>query len=321
MRGRIFSNIGETIGATPLVRLNRLVDATMAEVCVKLEYFNPGGSVKDRIGLSMIEAAEASGELKKGMEIIEPTSGNTGIALAMVAAARGYELTLVMPDTMSSERRRLLEAYGAKLVLTPGSKGMKGAIAHAEKLARESGNAFMPSQFDNPANPAVHRTTTAVEVVRDTDGKLDAFVCGVGTGGTAAGVGAVLKGAVGSRVLVVAVEPADSPVLSGGAPGPHKIQGIGAGFVPANYDPSVVDRVVQVTYDDAVARARDLARMEGILVGISSGAILHAALQVARELGPGKRVVSVVCDNGERYLSTPLFPYEEPAAAVEQESP
>jgi cysteine synthase A len=317
MRGRIFSNIGETIGATPLVRLNRLVDATMAEVCVKLEFFNPGGSVKDRIGLSMIEAAEASGELKKGMEIIEPTSGNTGIALAMVAAARGYELTLVMPDTMSSERRRLLQAYGAKLVLTPGSKGMKGAIAHAERLVAESGNAFMPSQFDNPANPAVHRTTTAVEVVRDTDAKLDAFVCGVGTGGTAAGVGAVLKGAVGSGVLVVAVEPADSPVLSGGAPGPHKIQGIGAGFVPANYDPSVVDRVVQVTYDDAVARARELARMEGILVGISSGAILHAALQVARELGPGKRVVSVVCDSGERYLSTPLFPYEEPAVAAD----
>ena len=312
MRGRIYGDIGETIGGTPLVRLNRMVDATMAEVCVKLEYFNPGGSVKDRIGLAMVEAAEASGALKRGMEIIEPTSGNTGIALAMVAAAKGYDLTLVMPETMSGERRRLLQAYGARLVLTPGEKGMKGAIAHAEKLLKASSNAFMPSQFDNPANPAVHRITTAMEVVRDTDGRLNAFVCGVGTGGTAAGVGSVLKRAVGPEVLVVAVEPTDSPVLSGGAPGPHKLQGLGAGFIPANYDPLVVDRVAQVAYEDAVARARDLARLEGILVGISSGAILHAALLLARELGPGKRVVSVVCDNGERYLSTPLFPYEEP---------
>lgn len=311
MRGRIYGNIAETIGGTPLVRLNRMVDSAMAEVCLKLEFFNPGGSVKDRIGLSMIEAAEASGRLKKGMRIIEPTSGNTGIALAMVAASKGYDLTLVMPETMSAERRRLLQAYGARLVLTPGEKGMKGAIALAEKLVKESGNAFMPSQFDNPANPAIHRITTAMEVVRDTDGKLDAFVCGVGTGGTAAGVGSVLKRAIGADVLVVAVEPSDSPVLSGGAPGPHKIQGLGAGFVPANYDPQVVDRVVQVGYDDALSRARDLAKMEGMLVGISSGAILHAALLLARELGPGKRVVSVVCDNGERYLSTPLFPYEE----------
>lgn len=311
MRGRIYANISETIGETPLVRLNAMTEKDMAEVCVKLEFFNPGGSVKDRIGLSMLEAAERTGALKPGMEIIEPTSGNTGIALAMVAAQKGYPIKLVMPDTMSVERRRLLVAFGAKLVLTPGEKGMKGAIAEAERLAGESDRAFMPSQFDNPANPWVHRNTTAVEVIRDTGGKLDAFVAGVGTGGTVSGVGKVLKAELGDRVLVVAVEPKDSPVLSGGSPGPHKIQGIGAGFVPANYDPAVVDRVVQVTYGDAVTAARRMALEEGILVGISSGGILHAALQIARQLGPGRRVVSVVCDNGERYLSTPLFPSEE----------
>jgi cysteine synthase A len=312
MRGRICANISETIGDTPLVRLNRIVEKGMAEVCVKLEFFNPGGSVKDRIGFSMLDAAERSGALRPGMEIIEPTSGNTGIALAMVAAQRGYGLTLVMPDTMSVERRRLLVAFGARLVLTPGEKGMKGAIAEAERLMAETGRAFMPSQFDNPANPWIHRNTTAIEVIRDTGGRLDAFVAGVGTGGTISGVGRVLKSSLGNGVLVAAVEPKESPVLSGGSPGPHKIQGIGAGFVPANYDASVVDRVVQVTYEDSLEAARRLAREEGILVGISSGGILHAALQIARDLGPGKRVVSVVCDNGERYLSTPLFPYEEP---------
>lgn len=311
MSERIFDNIGETIGGTPLVRLHRLPGPGSAEVLVKLEFFNPGGSVKDRIGLSMLRSAVESGALKPGMQIVEPTSGNTGIALAMVAAQLGYPLTLVMPDTMTVERRRLLQAYGAKVVLTPGAKGMKGAIAEAERLAQETPGAFVPSQFDNPSNPAIHRSTTAVEVIRDTGGKLDAFVAGVGTGGTVSGVGRVVKAAIGPEVLVVAVEPVDSPVLSGGQPGPHKIQGIGAGFVPENYDPSVVDRVVQAAYDDAVAVARRLAREEGILVGISSGAILHVALQLAAELGPGKRVVSVVCDNGERYLSTPLFPYGE----------
>lgn len=312
MDARIFDNITETIGSTPLVRLGRMAAEGMAEVCLKLEFFNPGGSVKDRIGSSMIEAAEESGLLKPGMTLIEPTSGNTGIALAMVAAQRGYPLTLVMPETMSLERRKLLQAYGAKLILTPGPGGMKGAIAVAEKLVKETPGAFMPAQFDNPANPWIHRNSTAVEVLRDTGGRIDAFVAGVGTGGTVSGVGKMLKAALGEKVLVVAVEPSGSPVLSGGAPGPHKIQGLGAGFIPKNYDPDVVDRVVQVGYEDSLDMARRLAREEGILVGISSGAILHAALQVAKELGPGKRVVSIACDSGERYLSTPLFPYEEP---------
>jgi cysteine synthase len=316
MKERICTTIAETIGGTPLVRLNRIPSPEMAEVCVKLEFFNPGGSVKDRIALAMIEAAEASGALKRGSAIFEPTSGNTGIGLAMIAAQRGYALTLVMPDTMTVERRRLLQAFGARLVLTPGEKGMRGAIAVAEKLVAETPGAFMPSQFDNPANPWVHRTTTALEVLRDTGGRLDAFVSGVGTGGTITGVGRMVKQALGEKVLVVGVEPADSPVLSGGAPGPHKIQGIGAGFVPKVYDPAVVDRVVRVTYEQSLAAARRLAKEEGILAGISSGGILAAALEIAREIGPGRRVVSIVCDNGERYLSTPLFPYEEPEAPV-----
>ena len=294
------------------MRLNRMAGPDVAEVCVKLEFFNPGGSVKDRIGLSMLREAVARGVLKPGMQLVEPTSGNTGVALAMVAAEMGFPLTLVMPETMSQERRRLLQAFGARLVLTPGPKGMKGAIAVAERMVRETPGAFMPSQFDNPANPWVHRNTTALEVLRDTGGQLDAFVAGVGTGGTIAGVGQMIRTALGKRVLVVAVEPGDSPVLSGGAAGPHKIQGLGAGFIPKNYDPEVVDRVITVSYEDSCAQARRLAREEGILAGISSGGILHAALQVAEELGPGKRVVSVVCDTGERYLSTPLFPYEEP---------
>lgn len=314
MAGRIYGDISETIGDTPLVRLNRIPTADMAEVCVKLEFFNPGGSVKDRIGLSMLAAAVASGALRPGMSIVEPTSGNTGIALAMVAAQMGYPLTLVMPETMTMERRRLLQAYGAGLILTPGPKGMKGAIAEAERLVAATPGAFMPSQFDNPANPWVHRNTTALEVIRDTGGRLDAFVAGVGTGGTVSGVGRVIKASLGPQVMVVAVEPSESPVLSGGAAGPHKIQGLGAGFIPKNYDPDVVDRVLQVSYEDSVAVARRLAREEGILAGISSGGILHAALAVASELGRGKRVVGVVCDNGERYLSTPLFPYEDPAA-------
>jgi cysteine synthase A len=311
MNGKIFDNISQTIGGTPLVRLNRMAGPDMAQVCVKLEFANPGGSVKDRIGLAMLSSAVASGALKPGMRIIEPTSGNTGVALAMVAAQMGYELTLVMPETMSHERRRLLQAFGAKLVLTTGSKGMKGAIALAERMREETPNSFMPSQFDNPSNPWIHRNSTALEILQDTGGKLDAFVAGVGTGGTVSGVGKVIKAALGDDIMVVAVEPIDSPVLSGGKAGPHKIQGIGAGFVPQNYDASVVDRVMAVTYEDSCEMARRLAREEGILSGISSGGILHAALQVAKELGPGKRVVSIVCDNGERYLSTPLFPYEE----------
>ena len=316
MRGRIYGSVAETIGDTPLVRLNRIPSKDMAEVCVKLEFFNPGGSVKDRIALAMIQAAEEAGALRPGMVIIEPTSGNTGIGLAMVAAQKGYPLTLVMPETMTQERRRLLQAFGAKLVLTPGEKGMRGAIGVAEKLVAETPESFMPSQFDNPANPWVHRNTTALEILRDTGGKLDAFVSGVGTGGTITGVGRMLKSALGDQVQVVAVEPTDSPVLSGGVPGPHKIQGIGAGFIPKIYDASVVDRIIQVTYEDSIEAARRLAKEEGILVGISSGGILHAALQVARELGPGRRIASIVCDFGERYLSTPLFHYEEPEPPV-----
>jgi len=314
MRGRIYDDVGQTIGDTPLVRLNRLVPSGAAEVCVKLESFNPGGSVKDRIALAMIEDAERAGRLRPDMEILEPTSGNTGIGLAMVAALKGYALTLVMPETMSSERRRLLQAYGARLVLTPGEKGMKGAIAEADRLAAGREDLFVPSQFENASNPEIHARTTALEVWRDTGGRLDAFVAGVGTGGTITGVGRVLRREAGNAVQIVAVEPQDSPVLSGGLPGPHKIQGLGAGFIPRNYDPSVVDRVERVTFEESLEAARRLAREEGILVGISSGGILSAALKVARELGSGRRVVSVVCDTGERYLSTPLFPYEEPAA-------
>ncbi len=301
-------SITELIGRTPLVRLNRISDESGAEVLGKLESFNPGGSVKDRIGLAMIEAAEREGRIAPGKTtIIEPTSGNTGIALAMVAAARGYDMVLTMPDTMSIERRTILKAFGARLVLTPGADGMRGAVAKALELAAEGADAFVPQQFENPANPEVHRLTTAAEIWADTGGEVDAFVAGVGTGGTLTGVGAVLKERR-PGVLVVAVEPADSPVLSGGAPGPHKLQGIGAGFVPKVLDTEVYDEIVKVSADDAFATARDLARQEGVLVGISAGANVWAAGQVARrpEL-KGKVVVTVLCDTGERYLSTPLF--------------
>jgi cysteine synthase A len=301
-------NITELIGRTPLVRLNRISDESGAEVLGKLESFNPGGSVKDRIGLAMIEAAEREGRIAPGKTtIIEPTSGNTGIALAMVAAARGYDMVLTMPDTMSVERRTILKAFGARLVLTPGADGMRGAVARALELAAEGDDAFVPQQFENPANAEVHRLTTAEEIWADTGGEVDAFVAGVGTGGTLTGVGQVLKERR-PGVLVVAVEPADSPVLSGGAPGPHKIQGIGAGFVPKVLDTEVYDEIVKVSADDAFAAARDLARQEGVLVGISAGANVWAAGQVARrpEL-QGKVVVTVLCDTGERYLSTPLF--------------
>lgn len=304
-----FENIVEAIGYTPLVRVNRLTDSRSATIYLKMESFNPAHSVKDRIGGSMILAAERSGELKPGMTIVEPTSGNTGIGLAMVAAAKGYKCVLTMPDTMSIERRALCRQFGARLVLTPGSEGMRGAIAKAREILAE-GNAWMPMQFSNPANPEVHRATTGREIIDDLGGiHLDAFVSGVGTGGTIAGAGGALKEKYGCKVI--AVEPKDSPVLSGGTHSPHKIQGIGAGFVPDNYDPDIVDEIIQVTNDDAFAIAKELALQEGLLVGISSGAITWAAMQLARRLGPGKTIVSIICDTGERYLSTPLFDKEQ----------
>jgi cysteine synthase A len=304
---KIANNITELIGGTPLVRLNRVTEGTGATVVAKLESFNPGGSVKDRIALAMIKRAEQEGKISDGSVIIEPTSGNTGIGLALVAAARGYRATFVMPDTMSPERRGLIAAYGAELVLTPGADKMKGAIDKAEELAAENAEAFIPQQFENPANPEVHRLTTGPEIWEDTDGKVDILVAGVGTGGTVTGTGSYLK-TKNARVKVVAVEPEASPVLSGGQPGPHKIQGIGAGFVPAVYDKMVVDEVVQVADVDAKATAQRLAKEEGILAGISSGAAVFAALEVARRKeNVGKLVVVVLPDTGERYLATGLF--------------
>jgi cysteine synthase A len=298
----------ELIGYTPLVRLNRIPYPDSAELICKLESQNPMDSVKDRIGSAMLEAAEREGKIRPGQTvIIEPTSGNTGIALAFAATVMGYRLIVTMPDTVTVERRRVLTALGAEVVLTPGAEGMKGAIKRAADISEETPNAWTPGQFDNPANPEVHRRTTAEEVWEDTGGQLDAFVAGVGTGGTISGVGQILKERLGEKVTVIAVEPASSPVLSGGEPGPNKIQGIGAGFVPRNYDPNVVDRVIPVEYENAVEMARRLAREEGIFCGISSGAITWAAREVAKELGPGKRVVSVICDFGERYLSHELF--------------
>ncbi|GAF24832.1 cysteine synthase A [Neomoorella thermoacetica] len=302
---KIARDVTQLIGQTPILRLNRLVEDGM-EVYLKIEFFNPGGSVKDRIALSMITAAEADGRLKPGDTIVEPTSGNTGIGLAMVAAVRGYRLILVMPETMSIERRKLLAAYGAEFVLTPGNLGMKGAVDKANELVRENPGYFMPQQFENPANPAIHRQTTAREILEQMDSKVDAFVAGVGTGGTLTGVGEVLKKEI-PGVRIVAVEPAASPVLSGGQPGPHKIQGIGAGFVPPVLRREVVDEIITVTNEDAMETARRLAREEGLLVGISSGAAAFAALQVARRLGRGKRVLAIAPDTGERYLSTELF--------------
>jgi cysteine synthase A len=312
---KIAADITELIGHTPLVRLRRLSEDTGAEIVGKLESFNPGGSVKDRIGLSMIDAAERDGLIKPGVStLVEPTSGNTGIALAMVGAARGYKVLLTMPETMSVERRSLLRALGADLVLTPGADGMKGAIARAGELVAETPDAFMPQQFENPANPAIHKATTAEEVWNDTDGKVDIFVAGVGTGGTITGVGEMLKERK-PDVQIVTAEPAASPVLSGGQPGPHKIQGIGAGFVPKVLDTSVYREVVQVTNEDAFETARRLASEEGILVGISAGANAWAAWHVAkRPENRGKLVVVVLPDTGERYLSTPLF--AEPLEAV-----
>jgi cysteine synthase len=307
-RPKIANNMLELIGYTPLVRLNRIADETSAEILCKLESQNPMDSVKDRIGAAMLEDAERRGAIAPGQTVlIEPTSGNTGIALAFAAAIKGYRLIAVMPDSTTVERRNVMKALGAELVLTPGAEGMKRAVATAGEMLAEMPNSWQPGQFDNPANPEIHRRTTAQEVLDDTDGRIDAFVAGVGTGGTISGVGEVLKKEVGEQVLIVAVEPASSPVLSGGAPGPNKIQGIGAGFVPQNYDPAFVDRVIQVDYEPSLQMARRLAREEGIFCGISSGAITVAALQVAQELGPGKRVVSIICDFGERYLSHELF--------------
>lgn len=300
------NSITELIGNTPLLKLNRIPGENSAEVLLKLESFNPGGSVKDRIALSMINAAEADGRLKPGATLVEPTSGNTGIGLAMVAASKGYRLVLTMPESMSLERRQLLIALGAELVLTPATEGMGGAVRQAEALAAENAEYVMLQQFSNPANPTVHTATTAQEILEQTGGRLDAFVAGVGTGGTITGVGRVLKQEI-PGILVVAVEPEDSPVLSGGRPGPHKIQGIGAGFVPEVLDRSVIDRIVTVSNQAATEMARRLARQEGVLAGISSGAALTVALQVAQELGAGKRVLTIAPDTGERYLSTGLY--------------
>jgi cysteine synthase A len=303
---RIFSDITEAFGKTPLVRLNTVTDGSTAIVLGKLEFYNPSSSVKDRLGIAIVDAAEASGELKPGGMIVEATSGNTGIALAMVGAARGYKVVLTMPESMSIERRALLKGFGAELILTPASEGMKGAIARSEAIAAERG-AVLARQFENEANPAIHRKTTAVEIWEDTDGGVDIFVAGVGTGGTISGVGQALK-APKLEVRIVAVEPAESPVLSGGAPGPHKIQGIGAGFVPANVDTTVIDEIIGVTTADAVSTARRLATEEGILAGISSGATVCAALELAqRPENAGKTIVVILASYGERYLSTVLF--------------
>lgn len=308
---KIAKSLTDLIGNTPLLELSNYNKSHQLKATVigKLEYFNPASSIKDRIANAMIADAEKSGKLKPGGEIIEPTSGNTGIGLAMVATAKGYKLTLTMPETMSLERRNLLKALGANIVLTPGSQGMKGAIAKAEELQKENPNAIILQQFTNPANPAIHKVTTAQEILKDTDGQIDIFVAGVGTGGTVSGVGATLK-EYNAKIEVVAVEPADSPVLSGGKPGPHKIQGIGAGFIPAIYDAKVVDKVMQVTNDDAIKASRELAQTEGLLVGISSGAALFAAKTLASlPENVGKNIVVILPDTGERYLSTNLYDF------------
>ena len=309
---RIYNNITELVGNTPLVELQRLGVAkkAVAQVIAKVEYFNPGGSVKDRIALNMIKDAEERGILRKGSVIIEPTSGNTGVGLAWISRVKGYEAIIVMPDTMSKERQNLLRAAGAKLVLTPGAQGRKGAIAEAERLRSTMPNAVILGQFTNPANPEIHRLTTGEEIWRDTDGKVDIFVAGVGTGGTVTGVGRALK-AHNPDLRIVAVEPASSPVLSGGQPGPHKIQGIGAGFVPQTYGSDVVDEIIKVENDEALLTGRELSLYEGLIVGISSGASVSAALQLAtRPENEGKRIVALLPDTGERYLSTQLYDYE-----------
>lgn len=301
---RTVNSILDLVGQTPLVRLNRIIKPGSAQIWAKLESYNPAGSVKDRIALSMIRAALKDGRLTSGGVVVEPTSGNTGIGLAMVCAALGFKLIICMPDTMSVERRKLLQAYGAELVLTPGSEGMRGAIRRAMEIAADTPGAFMPQQFENPANPEIHRQTTAVEILQQTEGKLDAVVAGIGTGGTVTGVGEVVKRQL-PHVKVIAVEPDNSPVLSGGQPGPHRIQGIGAGFVPKVLNTAVYDRVIRVQDSDAITTAGRLAKEEGILAGISAGAAAYAALQTAEILGPDKKVVVILPDTGERYLSIP----------------
>lgn len=313
---RVYSDITKTIGHTPLVKLQRIARDLPAEVYLKLEFFNPLGSVKDRIGLNMIERAETSGALKPGMEVIEPTSGNTGIALAFVCAAKGYPLTLIMPETMSQERRTLLLLLGAKVILTPGALGMKGAIAKAMELSETNKNVFMARQFENPANPEIHRETTALEIWSDTDGKVDLVVSGVGTGGTLTGVGEVLKSKKPS-VRMIAVEPVESAVISGEKPGPHKIQGLGAGFIPKNLNTKLIDAVEKVSSEDSVAMAKRVIREEGIPVGISSGAAVVAALrQAARPENKGKMIVAIIPSYSERYLSTVLAEKERAEAAA-----
>lgn len=310
---KIAKKITDLIGNTPLLELSNYAEINNLEarLLVKIEAFNPASSVKDRIALAMVEDAEKKGLLKKGMEIIEPTSGNTGIGLAMVAATKGYKLTLTMPDTMSVERRNLLKALGATIVLTPGAEGMKGAIAKVQQLAEERGNVFVPQQFENPANVEVHERTTGEEIWRDTDGNIDIFVSGVGTGGTVTGAGKKLK-QYNPAIQVVAVEPTDSPVLSGGNPGPHKIQGIGAGFIPKIYNSSVVDKIIQIENDEAIQTSRIVAQKEGLLVGISSGAAIAAATKLAKLAeNKGKTIVAVLPDTGERYLSTVLYAFDE----------
>lgn len=304
---KIANSVSELIGGTPLIYLDKIGKGLPGRVVGKLESFNPGGSVKDRIALSMIESAERDGRLSKGGTIVEPTSGNTGIALAMIAAAKGYKLILTMPDTMSEERRNILKAYGAELALTPGAEGMKGAIEKAEELLVITDGAFMPQQFENSANPGIHRKTTAEEIWKDTDGKIDIFVAGVGTGGTITGVSEMIKKRK-PELISIAVEPEDSPVLSGGKPGPHKIQGIGAGFVPEILNTKIYDEIIKVSTEDAFRTTKRLVREEGLLLGISAGANVFAAIKVAaREENRNKLIVTILCDTGERYLSTPVF--------------
>ena len=311
--GKIAKNLTELIGKTPLLEFSNFnkIQGLKARVIGKIEAFNPASSVKDRIALAMIENAENQGILNPDSEIVEPTSGNTGIGLAFVSASKGYKLTLTMPETMSIERRNLLKALGANLVLTPGADGMKGAIAKAIELKENNPKAVLLQQFENPSNPEIHKKTTAIEIWEDTDGKIDIFISGVGTGGTVSGVGEVLKKR-NPKIQIIVVEPADSPVLSGGKPGPHKIQGIGAGFVPKTYNPEVVDEIIQVSNDDAIRTSRELAKQEGLLVGISSGAAAYAAVQVAkRPDNEGKNIVVILPDTGERYLSTVLYAFDE----------
>lgn len=306
----IYTSSMELIGKTPVVKLNNIVPKDAAEVYVKLEFFNPGSSVKDRIALSMVQAAEKDGRLKAGDTIVEPTSGNTGIGLAMVGSAKGYPVVIVMPDTMSIERRKLMQAYGAKLILTPGSEGMKGAIAKAEELAKENGW-FLPLQFENMANPQIHEETTGPEIIEDfKETGLDAFISGIGTGGTITGAGRALKRAF-PEIKIYGVEPAESAILEGKQPGPHKIQGIGAGFIPDTLDTKIYEEALPVTSDDAIATARLVGEKEGFLVGISAGAAIAAAIEVAKKLGAGKKVLAIVPDNGERYLSTALYQFED----------